>query len=137
MNRTDRRVILVAAAILVASVLPLGSGTGGATSGALLGVGLDKWLHAVGFAVLAAALVGYLERRRSPRPGRPAATLARAVLLATLFGAGAELLQWPLPWRRASTADLAADAVGALVGAAAALLVRRRPGAGRAGLEES
>ncbi|MFC7167491.1 VanZ family protein [Halospeciosus flavus] len=75
-------------------------------------VGLDKWLHAVGYAGLS-FLVAAAFGRRGWR------SLTAVVALVVVFGGAIELVQGALPWRSASVLDLLADAVGALVGVAA------------------
>lgn len=101
---SDAVVLLVVGGVLLASVVP----THGTTGGALLGVGVDKWLHAAGFAALAVSL----SASRVARGWRP----GRVALAALAVGAAVEVLQWPIPWRDASGLDLLADAVGVAVG---------------------
>lgn len=96
----------VALCILAASLVP--GGGGGGTVGP---VGVDKLLHVVGYAVLAAATLVALR-------ARTARTLLAVVVAVTLFGGVVELLQWPVPGRRVSVLDLVADAVGAVLGSA-------------------
>ena len=100
--------VAVATAILAASLLP-GSASG-AAGGAVGPVGVDKLLHVVGYAVLAAVVLAALRRPN----GREALA---AVVLVTAFGGAVELLQGPIPGRSVSLLDLAADAVGAVLGA--------------------
>lgn len=97
--------LAVAAAILAASLLP-----GGGSGGAVGPIGIDKLLHAGGYAVLALTALCAL-RARSAR-----ASLG-VILLVTVFGGAVELLQAPVAGRHVSTLDLAADAVGAAGGA--------------------
>jgi len=95
---------LVAAGILAVSIVP--TGAAGQTTGPL-GVGADKYLHALGYAVLALALTYAMAGWRP----RIAAVAAFAVAVA--FGLGVELVQFPLAYRRFSLLDLAANATGA------------------------
>ncbi|WP_435119013.1 VanZ family protein [Halolamina sp. C58] len=99
--------IAVAAVVLVASLVP--GGGGGGTIGP---VGVDKLLHVVGYAALAAASLFALRTRTLP------AILAVAVAV-TAFGGGVELLQGFVPGRAVSVLDLVADAIGAALGVAA------------------
>ena len=114
-NTSWRRWGLVAAcvaAVLVASVLRppavLGADAGG--------VAVDKWLHGIGYALLAAVVAA---RRADGRE-----LLAIAAALAAL-GLAVEAVQAPLAYRSSSVADAAANAAGALVGVAAAWLLAR------------
>jgi hypothetical protein len=100
-NTSWRRWGLVAAcvaAVLVASVLRppavLGADAGG--------VAVDKWLHGIGYALLAAV-----------------------VAAVAALGLAVEAVQAPLAYRSSSVADAAANAAGALVGVAAAWLLAR------------
>jgi VanZ family protein len=99
----------VAFAILAASLLP-GSASG-AAGGAVGPVGVDKLLHVVGYAVLAAVALAALRRPN----GRE---VLAVVVLVTAFGGAVELLQAPISGRSVSVLDLVADAVGAVLGAA-------------------
>jgi VanZ family protein len=117
---------LVAVAIVVASLLPpellVGPGPPTDPRGPFGLVGADKWLHAIGYAVLAGTLVPGV----ADDPDRPAVGgYLLAVGLATALGLGVELLQWPHPGRTASLADGAANLVGAATGAGVAVLVGR------------
>lgn len=105
--------VAVAAVILAASLVP--DGGGGSAVGP---VGVDKLLHFGGYAVLTLVALAAL-RAQSAR------TVLAVVVLVTVFGGGVELLQGPVPGRSVSTLDLVADAVGAVVGAAAWWLVGR------------
>jgi VanZ family protein len=117
----------VALAIVVASLLPpelfLGPDTGATPElrGPFGLVGLDKWLHALGYAVLAGTLVPAVAAGRSETTAR---TVVVAVAVAAGVGLGVELLQWPHPGRTASLVDAAANLVGAAVGAVVAVVVR-------------
>jgi VanZ family protein len=101
-------VAVVAAVVLVSSISRPGA-TGTATSPFGL-VGADKWLHAFVYAALAAAIA-----YASVAVDGGRARLAAAVFLAIAFGIAIELIQWPIPYRTASTVDTLADAVGACV----------------------
>ncbi|WP_279528150.1 VanZ family protein [Halospeciosus flavus] len=100
----------MAVVVFVLSAVQVGGA--GSTSGSLGLVGLDKWLHAVGYAGLS-FLVAAAFGRRGWR------SLTAVVALVVVFGGAIELVQGALPWRSASVLDLLADAVGALVGVAA------------------
>lgn len=107
-------------AVLLIVGLPLGLFIGGAQP---VAVGLvpapwDKLVHAVVFAVLAMAM-GFVSGLRGWR------MLLLSFLGAVVVGALDEWHQMYLPGRSAGLDDLAADAVGAALGAAA-LLQRER-----------
>lgn len=102
-------VLAVAAVILYWSVVPPPTG-GRRLLGPLGLVGLDKWLHAIAFAGLAATLV--LALGPSPRSHLVIVTTVIGVTVA--YGVGIELVQLAVPTRQFSVADLAADAVGAV-----------------------
>jgi hypothetical protein len=120
---------LVACGLVAASLVPptlvFGSSSGGGTTtlGPLGLVGADKWLHAVGYAVLAGTLVPAVSRADSDRGRRRVVLLA--VTVATGVGLGVELLQWPHPGRTASLADATANLVGAVFGVGVAVAVGR------------
>ncbi len=112
--------LALATVLLAASLVPVGlfAGGGGApVTTQFLGVGLDKWLHVVGFGALAASLVSAMDKFSWRE-------LASVLIVTVAFGVAIELLQWPLPWRTASLADVLADAVGAIVGSGLAGLIR-------------
>lgn len=100
----------VAAVVLAASVVPPPPGAD-QSLGPFGLLGADKWAHAGGYALLVAA-VAYARLDRSRRQ------LIVAVAVAATFGLAVEGLQHGVPWRSFSLADAAANAVGALVGAA-------------------
>ncbi len=85
----------------------------------------DKLLHAGAYALLGGLLAGALGR------GRLAGVrgVVAAALLATAYGATDEWHQSHVPGRDADPADLAADALGAIAGAAAAAVILRGRGA--------
>lgn len=104
-------VAALAAGLAVASALPAGSAPLDATGP--LGVAADKWIHAGGYAVLAAAVAATLGRR-------PGARVVLLVLLAVVgFGLGVEGVQAVLPWRDGAPGDAAANAAGAALALAA------------------
>ncbi|EMA46729.1 VanZ family protein [Halococcus saccharolyticus] len=100
-------VAAVAAVILVGSILEPDPAAA-PTMGPLGIVGADKWTHAFAYAGLAATLL-----YASVSSDRGSSRVALAVVLTVGFGIGVELVQWPIPYRTASTADALADAVGA------------------------
>ncbi|GAB7012078.1 VanZ family protein [Halolamina salina] len=105
----DRRwlPIAVVAVVLAASFVP--GGGGGGTVGP---VGVDKLLHVLGYAALAAASL-FAIRSRTLR------TMLAVLVVVTVFGGAVELLQGFVPGRTVSGLDLVADAVGAVAGVAA------------------
>ena len=118
---------LLATVIVVASVLPRSAGVGPPLGPGPVGVvGADKWLHALAYAGLAAALLFALAAT-----GRSAVVVvALALLGAMAFGFGVELLQAPLPTRRFDRLDAVANGVGATVATLAwwaARSIRGRP----------
>jgi VanZ family protein len=119
----------VAVGIVVASLLPpeavLGPAPPTEPRGPFGLVGADTWLHAVGYAVLAGTLVPGGAADSETAPLR---TFLVAVAVATGVGLGVELLQWPHPDRTASLSDAAANLVGAVVGAGAAVVLGRHRG---------
>jgi VanZ family protein len=86
----------------------------------------DKLIHAGVYALLGALVRVALAGTRL----RPRSALLLTAALATLYGASDEIHQRYVPNREATFADLAADAIGALVGAAAAGIALRRQGRG-------
>ncbi|WP_135829221.1 VanZ family protein [Halorussus halobius] len=111
------------AVVAVAGVLFYGSvldspGSGLSPVGPFGLFGLDKWLHALGYAALAGALAGALATRGRLR-GRRVRVVALAILLAVGYGVGIEFVQATIPERAFSLGDMAADLAGAGVGAAA------------------
>lgn len=107
-----RRLVPLAVAVVavLGSLLP-------APEGRAFPPGSDLVVHAVGYAALAASL-GWAERTRDR------AKTLRLAAVAVAFGAVLELLQGPVPGRDPAVADLAANVVGAALGAA--LWDRRR-----------
>jgi len=82
--------------------------TGITLAGPLGLVGADKWFHAAIYAVLV-VLVAYALWARTPR------VILIAVAVASLYGAGIEVVQSMLPFRSFETLDMLANAVGALL----------------------
>lgn len=96
------------------------SGTPLARSGPLGLFGVDKWLHAGGYAVLAVLLAyALLPRWRDVRRGSIA-----ALLLAGGYGLAMELLQAPLAYRSFDPLDATANVLGALAVVLAVALTR-------------
>jgi len=105
-------VAAVAGVLFYGSVIDA-SGSGLASLGPFGAFGLDKWLHGLGYAALAAALATALATGRS---ALVAALLA--AVLAVAYGIGIEFVQATIPARSFSVGDIAADAVGAALAAA-------------------
>jgi len=98
-----------AAILLVTSLLPVPE-SGGQTLPSLLGVTLDKWVHAGSYGLLTGLLAW-------GHGSRDSWVVAALVVLTAGYGAGIELLQGLVPSRGTSVADMVANAVGAaLVG---------------------
>lgn len=111
---SDLRLVMHLAALVVVLGVPLGLWIGGAQP---IAVGLvpapwDKVVHATVFALLAAA-IGYVSGLSGWR------VVVVAFAGALLVGVGDEWHQAYLPGRSAGWDDLAADALGAALGAAA------------------
>jgi VanZ family protein len=100
-------VVAVAAAVLVASVLPTPGGVATRSGGVL---GIDLVFHAVGYAALAAVTADAVARDRPRAIGR---SVALAFAVAVAFGFGVELVQGTIAWRDFAVADAVANAVGA------------------------
>lgn len=115
-RRRQLPAIAFAVVVLVTSLLPVPESAGERVP-ALLGLGLDKWVHAAGYAVLTALLAW----GRDVREAGPVAVVAVVVIA---FGVGVELLQELVPSRGAEAADVAANAGGAVAAAVGWLLVR-------------
>ncbi|MFC7018188.1 MULTISPECIES: VanZ family protein [Haloarcula] len=99
--------------LLVTSLVPIPA-NGDTAVPTLLGVGLDKWVHAVSYGVL----TGLLARGRQ---SQDVAGVTAVVLVAIGYGAGVEVLQGFVPSRGTSGADVLANAVGAVLAGAAVL----------------
>jgi len=102
--------------VLVGSLVPVPVSDGPVPS--LVGVPVDKWLHAAGYAALIVSLVREYGLQRWQ-------TVATAALVVVGYGGLIELLQGLVATRSLSAADAAANAVGAAV-AGALRLVRDR-----------
>jgi VanZ family protein len=92
--------------ILYASVIEPGEGV----PRTLFGVGVTVYLHVIAYGVLTAT-IGYAMRSADRR------TLLVAVTIATLYGAGIELLQGTIPYRTMAATDVLINAIGAVCGA--------------------
>lgn len=92
-------------AVCVASLIPVPPETVAAAGG-------DKAVHVFGYAALA-----FWFAQLVPPAGRPRWLVALGL---TSLGAGLELAQALVPWRSTEGWDVAADALGAFAGAAAA-----------------
>lgn len=95
---------LVAAAILVVSVVPIPTTVGESDPG---GVSTSLLFHLAGYAglawLLATALLG---------GGRPVRSAGLAFAGASSYGAAIECVQWSLPYRTFSFDDMAVNATG-------------------------
>ena len=98
--------VAFAAVVLVASVVPIPESTSAASPGA--GLGFTAAFHVVGYAILAALL--------ARGTGRSLVGLVSAAAVATAFGFGIEVLQYPIPWRSFAWLDVLFNALGAVVG---------------------
>ncbi|MEF8841903.1 MAG: hypothetical protein V5A62_09805 [Haloarculaceae archaeon] len=105
------RVALVAAVLLVGSVLPV---PGGRHPEFRL-VGPDKLLHLLGHGAFAAAVVDAFGGTPGPRGARSTGVLA--VLLSTGYAILLGRLQERIPGRELERADLAASLLGSVLGA--------------------
>ena len=105
-------VVACAVVILYGSVTEPGDGV----PRTLFGIGVTVYLHVVAYAGIAGA-VGYAALSADRR------TLFVAAAVATLYGAGIELLQGTLPYRTMAASDALLNAVAAAGGAACWWLV--------------
>ncbi|AUG46444.1 hypothetical protein BVU17_02495 [Haloarcula taiwanensis] len=103
--------------LLATSLLPVPEGASEQVP-ALLGVALDKWVHALSYGVLTALLAWGRRARSIP-------LVAALVAVAVCYGAGIELLQRLVPSRGLSGADFLANAVGAVLAGALWLALGR------------
>ncbi|RXK47488.1 VanZ family protein [Halorientalis pallida] len=111
-------VIVYAAVVLVASVAD--PPAGGLTPAGPLGlVGVDKWLHAVGYATLTLLVAYALSGATKRWP-------AVAVAVAAIYGAGIEVVQSVLPFRSFDVLDVLANTLGALLVGIVVSVVSRR-----------
>jgi VanZ family protein len=107
-------VAVVAGGIFYASLLAAPT-SGLAPLGPLGLIGVDKWLHALAYVGLAGTLAVALV------PGRRTRRVAVLALVFTVgYGVAIEFAQAPLPERAFSVADMVANAIGAMLGAAVA-----------------
>ena len=116
-SRRYRPAIAFALLLLVVSLLPAPE-TGGPTP-ELLGLALDKWVHAGSYA----ALTGLLLRGHGRREFVAVAAL---VALAVGYGGGIELLQGLVASRSLSVADMVANTAGAVLSGLAWLTLMTR-----------
>lgn len=110
--------VAFAVLLLVTSLVPVPE-SGSDAVPALLGVSLDKWVHAASYGSLTVLLAR----------GQRTRTIAVVALLATIavgYGAGIEFLQGFVPSRDTSVADFVANTVGAGIAGVAWLVARRR-----------
>lgn len=91
--------------------------------GELIGIPSDKLLHAVAFLVLT-VLTARAVRFELPRRAR-SSRVALAVTISMAVGVLLEVYQLALPDRSAEVADAVADSIGAVLGGAALLALRR------------
>ncbi|SEO41648.1 VanZ like family protein [Halorientalis persicus] len=121
-----RAVPAVCYAVIVLGASVVEPPAGGLTPTGPLGlVGVDKWVHAVGYATLA-VLLAYALRATTTR------RLVVVAALAIAYGAGIEVVQSFLPFRAFSLADALANAVGVslvvIVGLVSRCVTRVRSG---------
>lgn len=109
---------LVAALLLVASVVPVPEGAVPAETG---GLSLFALFHVLGYAALAATFVYAMAD--SARPDWQ--VLVGVVLVTVAYGGAIELLQGLLPYRLASYRDIALNTLGAVLGAVGGWLLAR------------
>jgi VanZ family protein len=103
--------------LLVTSLLPVPEGASEQVP-VLLGITLDKWVHAASYGALALLLAW-------GRHARGWVTVAALAAVAVLYGAGVELLQALVPSRGTSGADFVANAAGAVLAGLAWLVAHR------------
>jgi VanZ family protein len=113
--------VAVWALVLLYATVSDPSGAALSRTGPFGALGLDKWLHAVGYAAFA-VLVAYafLPRWRGTHRG-----LIATLLLAGGYGLAMEVVQGPLAYRSFDPADAVANVLGALVVVLAVGLVSR------------
>ena len=114
-------VIACAVVILYGSVIEPGDGV----PRTLFGIGVTVYLHVVAYAGFTGA-IGYAALSADRR------TLLVAAAVATVYGAGIELLQGTLPYRTMAASDVLLNATAAVIGAACWWLVAPWFGAERA-----
>ncbi|AFK18208.1 antibiotic resistance protein VanZ [Haloferax mediterranei ATCC 33500] len=108
------------AVVLIASVISTPAG-GLSPIGPLGLVGLDKWLHAVGYAGLGFALAFAVRAIRLREVGG-------AIAVAGLYGLCIEFVQAGLPYRTFSVMDMGANVLGAMLGGVLWYVVVHREG---------
>jgi hypothetical protein len=115
-----RLAVGIAVVILVGSLLPMPPtepavlslpSTDGSSPVGLFGVGIDKWVHGLSYAVLG-GMVAAVRGRRT------AVDLLAVVVVVAAFGAGIEVAQMAIPGRTGGSTDALANALGAVVGTA-------------------
>ena len=110
-NHRAARLLAATAVVAVVAGSVVSPPPGGPGAAPVFGLGVDKWLHALGYATLAFLLA-------AAWPARSWRALVLVVLAAVALGGGLELLQSVVPARTPDPADAAANAAGALAGAA-------------------
>ena len=122
-------IVVLAVAILVASVVPVPAAT--PQTDPTGSVDTTVLLHIVGYATLAAggiiavAREGWPGRRRSRRVEIRA--VAGVVTVVALFGVGTELLQALIPWRTYAVTEIGLNAASATGGGLLATMWFYRP----------
>ena len=122
-------IVVLAVAILVASVVPVPAAT--PQTDPTGSVDTTTLLHIVGYATLAAGGViavareGWPGRRRSRRVEIRA--VAGVVTVVALFGVGTELLQALIPWRTYAVTEIGLNAASATGGGLLATMWFYRP----------
>ncbi|QLG61376.1 VanZ family protein [Halorarum salinum] len=119
MNGSNQRWATFAAVVTGVALASLVPVPGDGRERLLVGVGLDKWAHAVGYAAVSLTFArarGAGVARREAGAGTAGRIVLAAIVVGFAIGAGVELLQAPLATRTASIADVAANAVGAAAG---------------------
>ncbi|RJX42177.1 hypothetical protein DM826_11050 [Halonotius aquaticus] len=122
-------VVVLAVAMLVASVIPVPAAT--PQTDPTGSVDTTTLLHIVGYVTLAAA--GVIAVAREGWPGRPRSrrveisAVASIVGLVALFGVGTELLQATISWRTFAVAEVGLNAASAAVGGLLATMWFYRP----------
>lgn len=113
-----RLLLLTIVAILIASVVPLGSA---ASTKIVFSVGLDKILHCLGFGGLVLISFG-AAKKLDLRRG------VLAVICALVFGVVIECVQYPIPYRTFNPIDIFANACGVILGSLLWICIHRLRG---------